>query len=96
MFGVFVLGIFMIAMLGGLVSAREGGAFEPVQDAVVSVYKTIEPVLEFAIGTTEGAPELFFAKVCGKAKAPGPFEKRNECYFRRIFNGSGIFNGKWL
>lgn len=63
--GVLILGMFLISMFAGFVSARErqsGEAFTSVQNAVEAVYKTVQPVLEKVIGDTDTS-EFFFAKV---------------------------------
>ena len=63
-FGVFVLGLLMVSMSLGFVSAAEGDApVKVIQEGVKSGYSAVEPILKFAVGDTSDSPELFLAKI---------------------------------
>jgi hypothetical protein len=62
LFGVFVLGLFVISMMAGLVSAQANDPVDAVQKGVASGYELIRPVLEGIIGETSDG-EFFLAKV---------------------------------
>lgn len=60
-FGVFVLGLIVVSMCMSFVSA---GAIANMRGTVSELYAdAVEPLLKWAVGDTEGSPELFLSKV---------------------------------